>query len=654
MKLRKNLTTIFCISLIVNTLYAQTPEVEIWEIQGEGIFSPYLNQLVKTSKNVVTAVGDDFFFVQTPDYRSDNSLATSDGIRVNTNNTPTVEVGNMVTLIGTIRESFQRTQFDEDDPLSILLDSNQVNLPQPVILTEDFPSESPMDFSDLERLEGMLVQFDEATATAPTNEYGETPIKIGAKRSFREPGILTPAPSGLPEWDGNPEVFEFKADGLGLQEQPLLSGSIKISATGVIDYVFEDYLLLPTEYEITGQSPLRAVDAPTSTQATIGCINLFVLSDIDNQYITRREKVANYIVELMQAPDIVAVQEVRSLAVLQDLSNLIKSNHPEIEYTPHLISNGQSGSFIINVGYLVKNTVSDVQITQLGADEQVSTGGDLHYRPPLLLEGSFNTNPPLPIQVLNLHLKSLNGIQNTSTKIRRHEQAISVANMVEARINENLAVVGDFNAFQFSDGYVDVVNQIAGTPSLGAEYPVQNIVSVPLTNQSLSVPEQEQYSYVYQGNAQILDHCLTTDLQGLMFEKLQYVRANADNPRSYVDVLFPNFRTSDHDGFVMFLELGSELNTTVNTLENELKNKMSVYYSNPFSFEKNITIDLQNSDFLQMQLVSLDGKIMMEKNLGKHLKGILTTSIPYNVPSGMYFLRIQGEKNSFVGKIVIQ
>ena len=39
--------------------------------------------------------------------------------------------------------------------------------------------------------------------------------------------------------------------------------------------------------------------------------------------------------------------------------------------------------------------------------------------------------------------------------------------------------IGGFT-FQFSDGYVDVLNQIAGTPSLGAEYPVENIVSTPL------------------------------------------------------------------------------------------------------------------------------------------------------------------------------
>ncbi|MEM6965175.1 MAG: endonuclease/exonuclease/phosphatase family protein [Bacteroidota bacterium] len=648
--MKKNTFLFISILLIINALNGQIPNLEIWEIQGNGAFSPFLNQLVETPKNVVTAVGDDFFYIQTPSYRADNQIATSDGIRVQLNNTPTVEVGNMVTVIGTVREFFQRTQFDEDDPLTILLDSSAVDLPAPILLTENFPSPDVTDFSDMEKVEGMLVQFTEATTTAPTNNFGETSIKVGPDRSFREPGVQAPAPNGFLEWDGNPEVFEFNPNGLGLEDQPLLSGNIQISATGVIDYAFDDYLILPTEYEITGQPPLRAVDEATATQATIGNINLLELSDLENNYLIRREKVANYIVELMKAPDIVAVQEVRSLAVLQDVANLITSTYSTIQYTPYLLSNGSSGSFVINVGYLVKNTITDVQITQLGAEEQVSFGGDLHFRPPLLLEANFNTNPPTPISILNLHLKSLNGIENTTTKIRRHEQAISVAQMVEERINDNLVVVGDFNAFQFSDGYVDVVNQIAGTPSLGAEYPVQNIVTTPLTNQSLTVPDQEQYSFIFRGNAQILDHCLTADLQGLTVNKLQYVRANADNHPAYLNQLSPNLRTSDHDGFVLFLELENELMTT--SLLSVTKHDFSVSHPNPFAAGDDVTIHLHRRDNLNLQLIKLDGKIIFEKKLGSLDSGVHRTTMPLQLEDGAYILKIEGAHTRHSGVLI--
>lgn len=629
------------ILLIINSLNAQNPTLEVWEIQGEEIFTPYLNQIIETNENVVTHVGDDYFFIQTPTYRSDNNQATSDGIIIVTNNAPPVEVGNMVSISGTVREKFQRTQMDQADGMTITIDSTIVTLPQPVILTEDFPSPNNVLIPDLEKVEGMLVSFSQAITNSPTNQYGETSVKIGSTRAFREAGIFAPAPNGLPEFDGNPETFEIKfAD--GVSDVPQLWARRNVSATGVIDFAFDDYILRTKNAQFSGDTPFIAVDVPTSTEATIASANFYVLSDLENDYLVRRQKVAAYIVDLMNAPDILAVQEVRSLAVLQDLSNLIKENHPDIIYTPHLVSNGTSGGFVINVGYLVKNTVSDIQITQLGADEPFSQGGDLHYRPPLLLEGNFNSSPPQSISVLNLHLKSLNNISQTSTKLRRHEQAKSVAQMVEDRIDENLVVVGDFNAFQFSDGYVDVVNQIAGTPSLGAQYPIENIVSIPLTNQSLTLPIEEQYSYVYQNNAQILDHCLTTHIQGLTVEKMQYVRGNADFSEDFGNQISPNYRTSDHDGFVLFLEMGSEFTTSVNTV---LENSFSFDFPNPFSQNEMVTLNLKQSETILISLVNIDGKIIYEKKLGKLAAGKNSITLPLQIPNGTYFLKIRGEKN---------
>lgn len=633
--------TTISILLAINTLSAQNPILEVWEIQGDGLFTPFLNQIVETNENVVTAVGDDYFFIQTPTYRSDNNQATSDGIIIFTNNNPPVEVGNMVSISGTVRENFQRTQMDEADGLSITIDSINVLLPEPVFLTENFPSPNNVAIPDLEKVEGMLVSFSQAITNSPTNQYGETSVKIGTTRAFREAGIFVPAPNGLPEWDGNPEVFEVKlADGILGSDHDWARKNV--SATGVMDYAFGDYILRMTEYEFWGDAPLIAVDEPTATQATIGCVNIIGLSNLDGDYFIRRQKVESYIVDLMHAPDIVAFQEIRSLAVLEDIATLIQENHPDIIYTPYLIPNGDNGNWVINLGYLVKNTVSDVQVYTLGADENLSTGGRKHDRPPLLLEGNFNSTPPLPISVLNLHLRSLGGITQTSTKVKRHEAAISVANMVEERIDENLLVLGDFNAFQFSDGYVDVVNQIAGTPSLGAEYPVENIVSVPLTNQSLTLPVEEQYSYIYQNNAQILDHCLTTDLQGLTFDKMQYVRGNADFSEDFENQISPNYRTSDHDGFVVFLEMGSEFSTSVNTV---LQNNLTVDFPNPFSQNDFITLNLEESESIQISLINFDGKILFEKNIGKLPEGKNIVTQHLQIPNGTYFLKIKGEKS---------
>jgi hypothetical protein len=641
--MKKILCTLASILLLINTLSAQNLNLEIWEIQGEELFTPYLNQFVETNENIVTAVGDDYFFIQTPTYRSDNNQATSDGIIIVTNNSPSVEVGNMVSISGTVRESFKRTQMNEADGMTITIDSNNVPLPLPIILTENFPSPDNVAIPDLEKVEGMLVTFPQAITNSPTNQYGETSVKIGSTRAFREPGIVSAAPSSLPEFDGNPEVFEIKLGGLNLPSADQSWARMNIAATGVMNYAFGDYLLLATDYEITGQAPLIGVDEPSNTQATIGCVNIRGLSNLEDDYAIRRLKVEKYIVDLMQAPDIVALQEIRSLAVLEDIATLIKENNPDLIYSPYLIPNGDNGSWVINLGYLVKNTISDVQITRLGADENLSTGGRTHDRPPLLLEANINSAPPQPISILNIHLRSLGGITQTSTKLKRHEAAMSVAQMVEDRIDENLFVMGDFNAFQFSDGYVDVVNQIAGTPSLGAEYPVENIVSMPLTNHGLSLPLEEQYSYVFQNNAQILDHCLANDLQGFTFNKMQYVRGNADFLSDFENQFPPLYRTSDHDGFVVFLEMDSELTTTVNTLS---KSNFSTDFPNPFSQNDLVILNLKKSQTIQVSLININGDIIYEKNLGKLPEGRNSLTLPLQIPNNTYFLKVTGEKNN--------
>ena len=93
---------ICCVLLAVHPAAAQT--VEIWEIQGDGMSSPLEGQRVTTSDNVVTAVGDDLFFMQTPDSRSDGDPRTSDGIVVYVGGAPTVSVGDMVDVTGTVSE----------------------------------------------------------------------------------------------------------------------------------------------------------------------------------------------------------------------------------------------------------------------------------------------------------------------------------------------------------------------------------------------------------------------------------------------------------------------------------------------------------------------------------------------------------------------
>jgi len=351
-------------------------------------------------------------------------------------------------------------------------------------------------------------------------------------RAFREPGIGYPGwtpPPTLPVWDGNPEVFELDPDRLGLPNQTIPAGST-FDAVGVIGFEFGDYELWPTVLNVAPATLPRPVRTRTTGELTIGSLNLYRFFDdvddpvdpagrddeVDTAYATRRAKLAAYILDLLGAPDILGVQEAEKIEVLQDLASEISGLDAAVTYDAFLIEGNDVGT--IDVGFLVRSDWVAVDlITQLGAAETLSVDGSpLHDRPPLLLEGRFTGGSvDFPLAVMVNHNRSLNGIDDPDpvgnrTRQKRLEQAQSIAQKVQDFQTTNptipLLVIGDLNAFEFSDGYVDVVGQIAGDFT-----PADNLLSGPdlvdpdLSKQTLSIPTSERYSLIYRGNSHSVD-----------------------------------------------------------------------------------------------------------------------------------------------------
>jgi hypothetical protein len=117
-----------------------------------------------------------------------------------------------------------------------------------------------------------------------------------------------------------------------------------------------------------------------------------------------------------------------------------------------------------------------------------------------------------------------------------------------------LAVVGDYNAFQFSDGFVDVVGRIAGD-FVEADDLLDgpDLVDPNLANQVLALPAEERYSFVFDGSAQVLDHALTTVYTTGLGRGFAYGRGNADAAAAHGNDPGSPLRAADHDGFVLFL-----------------------------------------------------------------------------------------------------
>ncbi len=242
-------------------------------------------------------------------------------------------------------------------------------------------------------------------------------------------------------------------------------------------------------------------------------------------------------------------------------------------------------------------------------------------------------------------MRSLGGIEGSNAsfvRTKRNEQAISVAELIQERQNENLIVVGDFNAFQFTDGYVDVLSQLEGSSSLGALFPVQPIVSPPLTNISTAGTAEERYSFVFQGSAQMLDHCLVTEFDGLDIIDFAFARGNADAASAYF--LNPSIttRASDHDGFVLYLRPEAPI---VNDLEVVMRaNQWQI--PNPLASGSTIVLP-EDWTIPRLHLYTLDGKLIYT---WENMRGQLR--LP-ELASGLYLLQYQQQTQMRQVKLVI-
>ncbi len=568
----------------------------IYDIQGSGLSSPLEGERVLTV-GVVTAVGPDGFFIQTV---GDGDPDTSDGVFVFTGSAPTVAVGDEVEVNGVVDEFFGMTELAGTLVVTVI---GAGAVPPAVVFDANVPSPDPANPScaiEYECYEGMLVEIPAGIVAASNQEFGSDPfaevhVTAQADRPYREPGIEypgIPAMPAIPVWDGNPEVFELDPDKLGLPNLNIPAGST-FSAAGVIGFEFNHYEFWPHELNVSNAPLPVPVRQAEPYEATIGSLNLLRLfDDVDDpetmnvvgaprndvvsssdDYGRRLAKAAAYIVDVMRAPDIIAVQEVEKLGVLDDLSATILLQAAGVNYTSVLIEGNDVGT--IDVGFLVRDGIRIKSVEQLGADERFTfdnPASALHDRPPLLIDAILSDD--LRMKILVLHMRSLGGIETERTQRKRLAQALSVAQMVEdiqAKKNVKLAVIGDFNAFEFTDGYVDVAGIVKGEfdPAqslICASAACPDIVSRDLIDEVLNVSPEQRYSFIFRdsfnaagsrGDAQVLDHVMTSGKLAKFVTGLEFARGNADAAEELVedDGTLDDLalRASDHDGLVLYV-----------------------------------------------------------------------------------------------------
>jgi hypothetical protein len=483
--------------------------VSISEIQGRGERSPLAGRRVTTS-GVVTALKRNGFFLQTfLQGEDDGDDATSEGVFVFTSSTPPVSRESAVQVTGTVTEFGTPPLTELTDPVIEFL-ARRPSLPQPVRLR-------PGDWN-LERYEGMRVEAPPLTVVGPTTSNGVFYGVLSGPRPAREPGR---------DWDNNPERLRIDSDEQpGTRALEVAAGAVVSGLAGPLDFGFRTWTILPdpgAPLTVTGAPAARPVPPAAPDEFTVASLNLqrFLAGEPN-----RLSKAALLIRNVLGLPDIVGVQEADNLAALQALAD-------RLGYRAYLEEgNDPSG---IDVGFLVKPAVRVLEVRQEGKSDPVND------RPPLVLRATVGPSA-FPITVIVNHLRSLTDIEDPRVQDKRRAQAEFLTGLIRARQADNLIVVGDFNSFQFDDGYVDVIGILknAGLP-----------------NVTEALPLDQNYSYVFDGNTQTLDHILVSRGLAGRVSRIVYGRANADFPDSLRNDPNRPERLSDHDSPVAYFTLGS-------------------------------------------------------------------------------------------------
>jgi uncharacterized protein len=301
----------------------------IYEIQGGGHVSPFSGGPAEQVPGVVTAVGDNGFWMQNP--WPDDDAATSEGIFVFTRTRPGVLAGDVVRVDGRVSEfrpggaasaNLSRTEIDAS---TVAVDAHGVPLPEPVlvgtgkwrapgsVVDDDAdgdvensgrfePEDDGLDF--YESLEGMRIAVTDAVAVGPRSAFGEVPVLPsdgdGAGPRTARGGILRE--------DDDPNPERIILDDL-LTALPALDAADRLRGrtTGVLDYSFGDFKLLVTtpglrEAAARPAEPVRAARAGEFTLAVIDLKNL----DPDDPP-ARFADLARQIVTGLHAPDLLSV-----------------------------------------------------------------------------------------------------------------------------------------------------------------------------------------------------------------------------------------------------------------------------------------------------------------------------------------------------------
>lgn len=519
--------------------------------------------------------GSDYngFYMQDPSPDSDDK--TAEGIFVFTDGAPGVSVGDMVYVSGFVGEfravgflpdfsvgpgapnNLTITRINEPSvviqssgnavPTATVIGSGG-RMPPTEIIDDDTsgdvetgpttfdPENDGIDF--YESLEGMLVQVNDAVVVGARRSFGD--IAVLGDNGAHATGPRT-ANGGIiaQETDFNPERIILTDDILSTPNVDV-GDSFTSPIVGVIDYSFGNYKLQPLTSLSTasgGFTPEETTIEGGHAELTVATFNVENLSPGSGN--SKFNGLADIVVTSLGSPDIIALQEIQDNNGTTDdgtvdasdtyaalIAAISTAGGPTYDWRDIAPENNQDGGAPggnIRVGYLFNpNRVTFVDKGDGGATDAVTvtttiTGTHLSLNPgrinptdgawdegrkSLAAEFLFNGET---VFLINNHLKSkteddpLFGKYQPPvlyTEPQRNAQAQIVNDFVDAILsadaNARIVVLGDMNEFQFRPALAILEGGV-------------------LDNLWSTVPITDQYTFVFDGNSQVLDHILVSE-----------------------------------------------------------------------------------------------------------------------------------------------
>jgi predicted extracellular nuclease len=540
------------------------PPVSIHDIQGASHTSPLAGKPVAT-EGIVTARAANGFYVQ--DSSPDAADATSEGIFVFTGGAPAVAVGDDVEVTALVTEfrpgGSAQPNLTTTELVSPFVDVGSSGNPLPgpqivglggriaptMVIENDAggnvetggvfdPAQDGIDF--YESLEGMRVGVNNPVATGPSNDFGEiSVVPDNGAAGLRTPrgGIVIRAN------DFNPERV-IVDDTLAATPDVNTGDHFTTDIVGVLDYSFGNFKLLTTSAltRVSGGLARETTAAPADQEIAVATFNVENLDPRDPP--AKFSRLADIFVDNLRAPDIVSVEEVQdnngptnngvtdaSVTWSMLIAAIQAAGGPLYEYRqidPVNNADGGEPGGNIRVGFLFRTDRGVEFIDRPGGGPTVATTVIDHPSGPRLSSSPGRVAPGDPawstpegvrkplvgefrakgkkLFVIANHWKSKGGDDPLFgrfqppvlvTEAQRIAEAMVVSDFVAEILDSDRAakvvVLGDLNDFYFS----------APLETLEGAGDLHTLVE--------SLPVDERYSYVFDGNAQTLDHIVVSE-----------------------------------------------------------------------------------------------------------------------------------------------